>query len=404
MSGHSKWSTIKHKKTKTDFAGGRGGNQIRLISKLLVVSILLLAAGGCTTPTSTDSTTTTTSATATTTTTSTTTAAAPRIVAVGDASSVRTIIYSDDYGATWSSEYSEAYRGDFNCVTYDSLSGNFYAAGYNGYILYSSSGTSWSSTSGVRPADGDFYGAVSDGQGELVVVGVNDGYSYDHGIVNYRNLSGSSYYNYLVDGEDLAGNSLNSGYLYGVAVDDNSRFVAVGKRYVDGGTISVARYSTDGGENWTEHNSNATVSLGTTVQLRDVAATESNTFYTVGNSGTVMLSSNGGSTWSSVSISAASGYTLYGIASDSNSSATTMVVVGSSGFLLRGTKSGSTWSWASVSSGTSAHLLDVATDGNGNWVAVGTGGKAIYSDDNAASWTAGVSGISRELYGVTFGD
>jgi len=299
------------------------------------------------------------------------------------------------------------YREDFNCVVYDSLSGRYYAGGDDGEILYSSNGSYWSSATGTSDDDDEFYGFASDGAGKLVAVGVSyyvwDAYYY--GPVRYRNLSGSTYYNYLVHSNDkLAGNSLNSGYLYGVAVDDNSRFVAVGKRYVNNGTISVARYSTDGGANWTEHNSNATISLGANVPLRDVAATQSNTFYTVGNSGTVMMTSNGGSDWSSVDTPATSSHTLYGIASDSNASAETVVIVGSSGFVLRGTKSDSTWSWASITSGTSLHLLDVATDGNGSWVAVGTGGKVIYSADNAASWTSGSSGISRELYGVAFGD
>ena len=301
------------------------------------------------------------------------------------------------------------YREDFNCVTYDSLSGRYYAGGDDGEILYSSTGSSyWSSTSGTSDDDDEFYGIASDGAGKLVCVGVSYYVwnAYYYGPVRYRNLSGSTYYNYLVHSDDeLAANSLNSGYLYGVAVDDNSKFVAVGKRYVDGGTISVARYSTDGGEDWTEHNSNATISLGASVQLRDVAATESNTFYAVGNSGTVMMTSNGGTTWSSVDTPASSSNTLYGIASDSNSAAETMVIVGSSGLIIRGTKSGSTWSFSSIDSGsTSYHLLDVNTDGNGNWVAVGTYGRVIYSTNNAASWETGSSGISRELYGVTFGD
>jgi len=384
---------------------------MKYIYKLLCVGLLLSFMVGCSTTSDTSTTTTTTGNTTTTSTssvTTTTSASAPRLVAVGDAtSSSSTIIYSDDYGATWTSVSETVYRVDMNCIAYDADSGIYYAGGDEGKILRSSSGEylSWSTTGGTTDSDDEFYGITSNGEGSVVTVGVSyyNWVPYYYGPVRYRTPTNSNFYQ---SSDELAGGIQNYGYLYGVAVDDNNRFVAVGQRKLSNPTeyIAVARYSTDGGENWTEHNSNATVSLGTTVQLRDVAATESNTFYTVGNSGTVMLSSNGGSTWSSVSISAASGYTLYGIASDSNSSATTMVVVGSSGFLLRGTKSGSTWSWASVSSGTSAHLLDVATDGNGNWVAVGTGGKVIYSDDNAASWTAGVSGISRELYGVTFGD
>jgi photosystem II stability/assembly factor-like uncharacterized protein len=240
-----------------------------------------------------------------------------------------------------------------------------------------------------------------------VGVGYNVWNAYYYGPVLYRNLPGATYYNYLVSSSDeLAGGVQNSGYLYGVAADDQSRFVAVGKRVLSNptATISISRYSTDGGANWTEYNPNATIGIGTAVQLRDVTATQTNTFYAVGNSATVIKTADGSVSWSTVNTGVSAGTTLYGIASDSNSSATTMVIVGSSGTLIRGTKSGSTWSWASVSSGTSQHLLDVATDGNGNWVAVGTGGKVIYSTDNAATWTSGTSGISRELYGVTFGD
>lgn len=339
-----------------------------------------------------------------------TTPSSPRIVAVGDATtSSSSIIYSDDNGATWTQVSETVYREDMNCVVYDSLSGNYYAGGDDGEILYSSDGTFWSSATGTGDSDDEFYGCASDGQGSLVIVGVSyyiwDAYYY--GPVRYRNLSGSDYYNYLVHSDDeLAGGSQNSGYLYGVAVDGNSRFVAVGDRILSNPTetISIARYSTNGGANWTEHNSNATIGIGPAVQLRDVAATQSSTFYAVGNGGTVYSTSDGGTNWTEEDTPATSSDTLYGIASDSNSAATAMIIVGSSGLILKGTKSGSAWSWSAVSSGTTAHLLDVATDGNEYWIAVGTGGKVIYSTDNGDTWTSGTSGISDELYGVAIGE
>jgi len=301
-------------------------------------------------------------------------------------SSSSTIIYSDDYGATWTSVSETVYREDFNCVVYDSLSGRYYTGGDDGEILYSDTGTSWSSTTGTSDDDDEFYGIASDGAGKLVVVGVSYYLweAYYYGPVRYRNLSGSQYYNYLVHSSDeLAGGIQNSGYLYGVAVDDNSKFVAVGKRVLSNPTetISISRYSTDGGDNWTEYNSNATIGIGTAVQLRDVAATASDTFFAVGNSSTVIKTTDGSVSWSTVNTGVAAGTTLYAIASDSNASGATIIIVGSSGTLIKGTRSGSTWTWDDTNSGsvTTNILIDVATDGNGNWVAVGTSGKVIYS-------------------------
>lgn len=381
------------------------------ILKFLSISILVLAIAGCNTTTSDNNTTTSTSTTATSSSTS-TTLGTPRIVAVGDTGTTSsTIIYSDDYGATWTSVSETTYREDLNCLVYDTVSGRYYAGGDDGKILHSSTGTSWSVVTGTSDSDDEFYGIASDNAGKLVAVG--DSYyvwgPYYYGPVRYRNLSGSTYYNYLVHSSDeLAGGVQNSGYLYGVAADSNSKFVAVGKRVLSNPTetISISRYSTDGGANWTEYNSNATIGIGTGVQLRDVAATAADTFYAVGNSGTFIMSSNGSTSWSTVGTSISSSLTLYAIAADSNSAATTMVIVGSSGTIIKGTKSGSTWTWDDSKSGvvTSNTLIDVATDGNGNWVAVGTLGKVIYSTDNAVTWSTGSSGISKELWGVAFGD
>lgn len=333
-----------------------------------------------------------------------------RIVMVGYASNFSsTIRTSDDNGKTWTSVTEQTYRVTLNCVVYDPVANQFYAGGEDGDILVSSGGTSWSTSTGTGDEDDTFYGCASDGKGKLIIVGDSrDVWKKAwSGVIRYRNLAGPTYYSYLVHSDSpLAGIEQNQGFLTGAAADGSGRFVAVGYRKLQNPieTISVARYSTDGGKTWVEHTAkNATVGIVEDVQLNDVTATQANTFYAVGDDGTVVVTSDGGATWTEADIPAAGTASLNGIASDKNTGATTMVIVGSGGLLLLGEKGAADWTWSKINSGTSSHLMDVTTNGSGYWIAVGTGGSVVYSTDNAKTWTAGKSGTTEEFYGVAIG-
>lgn len=88
------------------------------------------------------------------------------------------------------------------------------------------------------------------------------------------------------------------------------------------------------------------------------------------------------------------GNTLLGAAHDGGLT----VVVGYSGTVLRSTDGGSTW--APQALGSRADLLDV-TFGGGLFVAVGEGG-ALYTSPDGATWTARDSGAALDLWAVTW--
>jgi len=162
------------------------------------------------------------------------------------------------------------------------------------------------------------------------------------------------------------------------------KFVAVG----NSGTILT---STDG-TTWTSRTS------GTTQHLTDVTYGNS-TYVAVGNSGTILTSTDG-TTWTT----AASGLTnngstvrLSGVTYGNN----TFVTVGDGNYgngAVFTSTNGSDWSFQN--SGSDATFFDV-TYAN-NFIASGHGGAIIYSSD-ATTWTSSDNVTSNELYGVAYG-
>ena len=78
----------------------------------------------------------------------------------------------------------------------------------------------------------------------------------------------------------------------------------------------------------------------------------------------------------------------------------TFAAVGYSGTILTSSDNGTTW--ASRSSGTSKYLRRV-TYGNSSFVTVGNGGTILTSSDGT-SWTSRSSGTSNNLNGITYGN
>ena len=120
------------------------------------------------------------------------------------------------------------------------------------------------------------------------------------------------------------------------------------------------------------------------------------TFISAGNSGTILVSSDGGTTWSLSSNSDT--HHLYGIAYGNNGSEL-YVSVGTVGTILT---SPDGVSWTKRTSGTSNYLAGI-TYGNGIFVAVGGSGKILTSSDGVG-WTSRTSGTANWLSGVTYGE
>jgi hypothetical protein len=123
-------------------------------------------------------------------------------------------------------------------------------------------------------------------------------------------------------------------------------------------------------------------SSGTSNHLYGVSFTDANTGTAVGGSGTILRTTNGGSSW----ISQSSG-TTNSLMSVSFTDANTGTVVGGYGMILRTTNAGS--SWISQSSGTTNWLYGVSfTDAN-TGTAVGDYGTILRTN------TGGVTGIKE---------
>ncbi len=135
---------------------------------------------------------------------------------------------------------------------------------------------------------------------------------------------------------------------------------------------------------------------GTIQPLRGVAFATGNLGCAVGGGGTILRTTNGGSTWSAVK--SGTTQTLYGVAF---ADASDGWAVGGGGTILRTTNGGSTWS--AVKSGTTQTLYGVAfADASNGW-AVGNGGTIVHTA-NGTTWAAQPSRTTQTLNAVACAD
>ena len=156
--------------------------------------------------------------------------------------------------------------------------------------------------------------------------------------------------------------------------------------------------STDG-TSWTSRTS------GTTENLNGVTYDNNSLFVAEGGSGTILTSPDG-TTWTSRTSGTTKG--LRGVTYENS----TFVSVGNSGTILT-SSNGTTWtsisvgdsgnSWTSVTSPTTK-FLPAVTSGNNNFVAVGEDGTIVRSTDNGSSFSTVTSPTANSLDGVTFGN
>ncbi|MCD4783226.1 MAG: hypothetical protein K8T10_05260 [Candidatus Eremiobacteraeota bacterium] len=148
--------------------------------------------------------------------------------------------------------------------------------------------------------------------------------------------------------------------------------------------------TTDGGSSWASQTS------GTTSNLNGVHFTSTNNGVAVGASGVILTTTDGGSTWTS---RVSSRQVLVGLNSV-YALGTSMWTVGDSGSILYSTDSGA--NWTTQTSGVSTSLHDVVfTDSTTGW-AVGAGGVVLHTTNSGSTWVAQSSGVNGSLYGVSF--
>jgi hypothetical protein len=121
------------------------------------------------------------------------------------------------------------------------------------------------------------------------------------------------------------------------------------------------------------------------------------TAYVAGGAGTVLKTTNGGSSWTALSTGVTAG--LFGL---SFSDASTGTVVGTGGAILRTTDGGA--SWMTQSSGTSATLNGVSFAGNTIGTAVGNGGMVVRTANAGITWTQQASGTANSLMSIDLVD
>ena len=149
--------------------------------------------------------------------------------------------------------------------------------------------------------------------------------------------------------------------------------------------------TTNAGTNWVSQTS------GTTNHLFGTYFLNANTGWAVGDIGTILYTTNGGSTW----ITQTSG-TYYQLRQISFLNATTGYIVAWYGTILKTTNGGS--SWASLNTGTSNNLLGISFANGSTGFAVGWYGTVIKTTNGGNNWTILSSGTTSTLEDVTFFD
>ncbi|MQF49162.1 hypothetical protein FIM08_04635, partial [SAR202 cluster bacterium AC-647-N09_OGT_505m] len=154
------------------------------------------------------------------------------------------------------------------------------------------------------------------------------------------------------------------------------------------GTIMMTN---DGGRSWSLQTS------GTTSQLMGIDFVDYRYGWAVGAGGTVLATTNGGHTWTPQTSGTTETLHRVQFRDASNGS-----VVGVNGLILRTTDGGNTWS--SINSGSSRNLRGISYGSSTVLTVVGDQGEVLRSTDGGSSWSAQTSGTSRNLRGVSLSD
>ena len=159
--------------------------------------------------------------------------------------------------------------------------------------------------------------------------------------------------------------------------------------YIVTGSNGSILMSSDGGSTWVERDST------TTADLHGVSAASDERVFAAGSSGTTLRSIDGGETW--VEQSNATSQDLYDIDMATESIGT---AVGKQGTVLTTSNSGITWTTRVPE--IQSDLYAVYHKNNSTIWAVGSGGKIIFSTDQGATWNTRVNDTAETLYDIVF--
>ena len=140
---------------------------------------------------------------------------------------------------------------------------------------------------------------------------------------------------------------------------------------------------------WIEQNS------GTTENLNDVFCITADTVVVVGDNGTILRTTNGGTLWSPVTSPASVNLHRVEFAD-----AQTGYAVGDNGTLLKTTDAGQTWQ--SLNTGTTENLLALSCVAADTLYVAGTNGLMLKSVDGGVSWTTITIGTTSEINDISF--
>ena len=136
---------------------------------------------------------------------------------------------------------------------------------------------------------------------------------------------------------------------------------------------------------------------GTSEMLYGVHFSNANSGVVVGGLGTILRTTNGGTTWTSVP----SGTTRY-LVGLSFANATTGAAVGEFGTILRTTNGG--LSWTTQNSSTAGYLVEVSLIDTNIGAVVGESGTILRTTSGGTTWIQQTSGTGNWLFGVFFTD
>ena len=293
-------------------------------------------------------------------------------------------------GATWANVNGNFGGNTIRSIGYgvggtDSNSQPLYyylAVGDNGSSWRSSDGITW--TAVTTPTAGQLNGVVY-GLSKFITIGAG-------GFIAYTaDLSSTGTWTQASSNTTSSLNALASNGAIVIAVGDN-------------GTI----LRSDNGASWSQASST------TSQHLYGISYSGSGVWSAVGAQGTLLTSSDSGVTWkaatanTSNALRATAAQTSSVTSNGSTTIGYTIVAVGDKGTVLRSTDAGSTW--VAQASGTTANLLAVSQSSNqttgsttnNQWVATGSGGTVIRSTDGM-TWTSSTSTTPSNLYALISG-
>lgn len=314
------------------------------------------------------------------------------------------VLYTDDGGATWTSQKSGSLAIQYVCAA-DASRGHL--VGSNGVMLRThNDGLNWlgqqqgttariNGSDWTGPSSKVVVGAAgvvmktvdSGGSWASSTLGPNDLYQVDFADSSTGWLVGTAgFVAKSTDGGDtwLPQTSGTTQHLYSVSTVGTDTAWACGV----GGTILK---TTNGGASWVPQTS------GTTQNLNDIFFLDANRGWAVGAAGTVRATTDGGATW----VAQTSGITS-AINSVHFVNATTGWFAGTTGRIRKTTNGGATWVAQTTGTTTALYSVEMATASQG-WAVGGasTGSIVLRTTDGGATWNQQDAGYRGTLRHVT---